>query len=597
MPDINIDFTFWYTSFLILAMSVVLVKEWIETEVTIFATLILLVVGNVLTLKEAFQGFSNEGMLTIAFLYIIAGALYNTGILARVNDYVFGRSRSGPKRKLLRMLIPVTGISAFINNTPVVAMMLPMVRGWSEKYNYPLSKYLIPISYAAILGGMCTLIGSSTNLIVHGLMLDHGLTGIGLFEITKIGLPIAIIGIIFIVTIGYRVLPGDRKEPIVELGQNTREFVIALKVNDDYPNLGKTIEQAGLRHLTGLFLFQIEREGSLITPASPHERLLIGDRLFFTGIPKTILELQKTPGLQLIKDHEFDLKQYDASKIRTYEAVVSASSPLVGENVRDSRFREKYDAVIIAIHRNGTRINKKIGDIVLQPGDTLLLLADADFRQRWYHSRDFYLISDAISIPSKPDWQVWASVATLLLVIALTVFKILPLLSATGLAALVLIATRTITPQEAQSFVEYRVLVVIAAAFGIAQAMENSGLATSLADIIVNLGSNFGIVGVLTALYVTTSLYTLIITNNAAAAFLFPVAYTAATTLDADPRAFAIAVLFAAAGGFATPISYQTNLMVYGPGGYKFTDFVRIGLPLQILVGVMAISMISFFYF
>ncbi len=585
----------WYTLTVLVLMSVALVKEWLEAEIVIFGTLLLLLVGNVITVEEAFVGFSNPGVLTIGLLFVVAGAIENTGFLQRLNRVIFGEKESSLQRKLPRILFPISGISAFMNNTPVVALMIPAVRAWAEKHHHAASRLLIPVSYAAILGGMCTLIGTSTNLIVHGLMIDFGRQGLSMFEISRVGVPVALVGLLFLITLGQRLLP-ERKEPLVELGEKTREFVIELKVTRAYQNIGKTIEEAGLRHLKGLFLFQIERRGHMIAPAPPDERIQLGDRLFFTGIPRTILELQKTPGLQLIKDSTFDLKQYDHSRIKAYEAVVSPSSPLVGKNVRESDFRGKYGAVIIAIHRNGERIQQKIGDIVLRAGDTLLLLADRRFRQKWYHSNDFYLISSAEEIPSRPLWQGYLSVGIFLGMVGLAVTEVLPLVTAAALAVLLLVVTRCVTPQEARHFVDFRVLITIAAAFGISEAMHNSGLSDVLGSRIIQLSEHFGRVGIVAALFGITSLYTTVITSNATAALLFPIAFAVAQSTGMDLRPLAITVAIASAGSFATPISYQTNMMVYGPGGYRFTDFLRIGIPMQILTGALAIGLISLMY-
>lgn len=589
------EFELYYTAALLLLLTVFLVKEWIEVEVSLFTVLLLLVLGKVITLQEAFAGFSNEGMLTIAFLFVVVGAVNSSGMIRQLNPYIFGRRNNSAPRKLLRILPPLAATSAFLNNTPVVAVMIPAVLAWADKHRQPVSKYLIPVSFAAILGGMCTLIGTSTNLIVHGLMIDYGMEGLGLFEISKVGVPLAIAGILFIVVLGPRLLP-ERKKPLLELGEDTREFVIELKVTAAYQNSGKTLEEAGLRHLTGLFLFQIEREGAIIAPAKPGEKIRPGDRLFFTGIPQTILELQKTPGLELTKDSHFDLKQYDSSEIKTFECVVSPGSPLVRRTVRESNFRGKYGAVIIAIHRHGERMRKKIGDIILQPGDTLLVLAGKDFRQKWYHSKDFYLIAGAENLPSKPPWRGYVSVAILAGIILLASLRLLPLLPAAGLGAIILFLTRTIRPGEARNMVDWRVLVIIAMSLGIAAAIQKSGLAGTLAAALAGLGGSLGAFGVLAGIYFITSLYTTVITNNAAAALLFPVAMSAAAA-EGHPRAFALAVMIAAAASFATPISYQTNLMVYGPGGYKFGDFLKIGVPLQALVGILALGLIYYFYF
>ncbi len=589
-------FAFCFTSALLIIMSILLIKEWLEVELTLFAVLLLLLAARIITLEEAFAGFSNEGMLTVALLYIIAGALENTGSLNQAGAYLLGNTNSSIFRKLLRLTFPAATASAFINNTPLVAMGIPVVRSWAEKNRFPLSKLLIPLSYATILGGTCTLIGTSTNLVVHGLMLKHHLSGMAFFEISKVGIPLALAGILLLCIFSIFLLP-DRKEPLMELGEHTREFVIALRVTDDYPHRGKTVEEAGLRHLTGLFLFQIERAGKIIAPARPDDRIYENDRLFFTGLPKTILELQKTPGLQLVKDAAFDLKHYDSDEIKTYEAVISASSPLIGKNVRESNFRTIYGAVIIAIHRNGERIQKKIGDVVLRAGDTLLLLADKDFFKKWYHSVDFYLVSSAATVSSKSRRQGYFSLGVLAGVVILTVLKLLPLLVAAGFGAVSLILTRCISLAEVKHQIDWRVLIIIACAFGISAAITNSGIADILSQVILLCADYYGIIGVLAGIYFITNLYTCFISNNAAAALVFPVAFATARSLHVDVMPFAVAVAIAASCAFATPIGYQTNMMVYGPGGYRYTDFVKIGLPLQVVVGMLAVLLLHRIYF
>ena len=590
------DFSFWYTVIIIVIMTTFLVKEIFEPDLVIFSALILLTIGNIINLKEALVGFSNSGMLTVGFLFIVAEALKQTGFLNQLGSFLLGKNGGGVSSKLLRLLFPVSALSAFFNNTPIVAMLIPTIHSWTKKNDYPISKFLIPLSYAAILGGMCTLIGTSTNLVIHGLMLESGMQGMSFFEISKIGVPIAIISILIIAMVGYKILPY-RKEPMVGLGENTREFVIELKIENNYQHLKKTVAEAGLRHLKGLFLFQIERKKQIIAPVSPDEKLLLRDRLFFTGLPQTIIELQKTLGLCILKDTKFDLKNYDSDFLKTYETVISPSSPLIGQNVRESNFRSRYNAVIIAIHRNGGRIQKKIGDIVLHAGDTLLILAKHNFLKQWYNSKDFYLISESEKIPSKPKWYTYFSILVFVSMILAMAFKIVPIVIATAFAALVLVFSKCISSSAAHKSVHWNVLLVIASAFGIARALENSGVAHFMADKLIFLVGPLGILGMLVGIYFMTSFYTEVITNNAAAALLFPIAIATANQAGIDPRPFAIAVAVAASASFATPLGYQTNLMVYGPGGYKFSDFLKIGLPMNILVGILAITIIYFFYF
>jgi di/tricarboxylate transporter len=573
-----------------------LIKEIFEPELIILSALLLLALGGVLDVKEALNGFSNSGMLTVGFLFIVAEALNQTGALNRLGSFFLGRNRQSITAKLLRFLFPISFLSAFFNNTPIVAMMIPAVNSWAQKNDYSASKFLIPLSYATILGGICTLIGTSTNLVVHGLLIENGLPGISFFELTKIGVPIAVVGILAIALVGHRLLP-DRKDPIVELGANTREFVVELKVEANYQHIGKTVAAAGLRHLKGLFLFQIERGSQILAPIGPDEKIRLGDRLFFTGLPATIIELQKTPGLSVIKDASFDLKNYDSSQLKTFEVVISSSSPLRGMNVRESNFRSRYNAVIIAIHRNGERIQKKIGDIVLREGDTLLILTQPEFLKKWYNSRDFHLVSESASIPSKPQKLVYLSIAIFLLMITIMTLEVIPIVYATAIAAVVMVFSRCVSPQDAQRSVQWNVLLIIASAFGISRALSNSGVAQVLAKALIDLVGSFGVLGILSGVYFMTSLYTELITNNAAAAFLFPIAIATASEAGYDPHPFAIAVAIGASASFATPIGYQTNLMVYGPGGYKYTDFLKIGVLMNLFMGIMAIGMIYLIYF
>lgn len=584
----------WYTLVLLLLMSYLLLRDFIETEVVLFGTLILLLLGGLITVEEAFAGFSNEGVLIIAFLFIISGSLSKTNAL-NYFKILPGKEDFSSKRPLIQSIIPVSVFSAFVNNTPIVSLFIPIVRSWAEKHNISPAKIFIPISYAAILGGMCTLIGSSTNLIVHGIMVNNGLAGLSFFEISKIGIPVAIFGLTFVVLFSNYLLPY-RKEPIVDLGEHTREFVIELKVTNNYKNIGKTIEEAGLRHLKGLFLFQIERQGNIIAPAKPEERICENDRLFFTGLPKTILELQKTKDLQLIKNSKFDLKHYDSDEIKPFEAVISPSSFLVGKNVRESKFRGKYNAVIIAIHRSGVRIKKKIGDVVLHAGDTLLLLADKDFHKKWYFSKDFYLISLTDVVPSKPKWQANFSILVLIGMVAITALGILPLITSAAVASLLLILSKSVRLVDTKELIDWKVLIVIASALGISKAVSNSGLASLLAGSLIGISESMGVLASLIGVYLMTNIYSTILTNTAAAAMIIPVVFPIAQTLNADINAFAIVVAIAAGASFATPIGYQTNLMVYGPGGYKFKDYIKIGAPLQILVGIVTIFLIYTFY-
>ncbi len=588
-------FEITFTAVVIVAMTIALVRELYKPSFILFTALIVLHLGGVVSIEEAFAGFSNQGMLTVAVLFVVAYALQSSSSFVFFIENLLGKSKNG--LVYFRLMFPVTFLSAFLNNTPIVASLIPVIKSWAKKNDLPASKFLIPLSYASILGGICTLIGTSTNLVVHGLMLDKGLDGFSFFELGKVGLPIALIGILYFSTIGKKFLP-TRKDALVQLGESTREFVSELKVEETFPHIGKTIEEANLRHLKGLFLFQITRDSKNITSVSPNEKINLGDRLFFTGLPETIYDLLKIPGLTLVKDHEYDLQNLDSDKAKTYEAVLSTYSPLVGLNVRESQFRTKYRAVILAIHRDGQRINKKVGDIIFQPNDTLLILADHEFYHKWYHSTDFSLISPSFSEYSKPQGK--GNFALLLMaamIFAVATGLIKSMLIAASITAGIMIITNIVSLLDSKRAIDFDVLLTIAASFGVGKALANSGLADLIATFMINSLQGYGTIAIIAGVFLITSIYTEIITNNAAAALIFPIAFTTATKMGLDPKPFMIVLAIAASSSFATPIGYQTNMMVYNPGGYKFMDFMKTGLIMNLLVGIVLTLLVRFIYF
>lgn len=591
------DFPVIYTSIVLSLMTFALMKEVFKTEIVLLSVLLFLVFGEIITIDEALTGFSNKGMLTVAFLFVVSASLQSSDLLDRIFSGLLGAGNRGTGFKCYcKLMFPISFFSAFLNNTPIVATLIPVVKNWARRANVPSSKFLMPLSYAAIFGGTCTLIGTSTNLLVHGMLLERGLEGFSFFELTKVSLPVAVLGIIFIAFIGHRLLPS-RKEPIVELGEKTREFVAEIKVSPEYPMVNHTIEKANLRHLQGLFLFQINRGDDHIAPVSHEEKILAGDRLFFTGLPETIYELQKTPGLHVIDDPEFSAKDLDSDKLTTYEAVISTNSSLAGQTVRDSNFRDNYNAVILAIHRSGSRINKKVGDIVFSPGDTLFILAQRGFDKRWYHSSDFLLVSSSVEFYSKPGWKSKIALILLVAMVLLAALKIIPMILAAACTAVLFIVLGIISTEAAIKSINWNVLLVIACSLGIGKALENSGLASLMAGILIKNLYFLGPVGIIAGIFFITSSYTELITNNAAAAIMFPIVLTTANILNCDPLPLLITMTIAASASFATPIGYQTNLMVYGPGGYRFTDFLKIGVFMNIFVGSGVTAMVYLLFF
>lgn len=562
----------------------------IPTELIFLTGLGILLVTGVLPESDALAGFSNSGMLTVGTLYIVVSGLEQTGGMSWISKQVLGLPK-GLYSALLRMMLPVFGISAFLNNTPVVAIFIKVVNEWSRKLKISPSKLMIPLSYASIFGGICTLIGTSTNLVVNGMLIsqaDH--PGLGLFTILPIGLPCGIVGIIYLLTIA-RWLP-ERVSFATET-ENIREYLIEMIVENDSPLIGKTIEAAGLRHLPSLFLSEIDREGQILSAVSPHIRLQANDQLIFVGAVDSIVDLQKFSGLRPATNQIFKLRG-DRNQRSLIEAVVSNTCPLVGQTIREGRFRNRYNAVVLAVCRNGERLKGKIGDITLQAGDTLLLEARSSFIEQQRNSRDFYLVSGVPN--SEPVDHVRAPLALgiliLMVIISLTA---LGMLKAAIIASILMLVTRCSTPEKALKSIEWSVLLVIAAALGIGRALDITGAASVVANSVIDSFGDSPWLS-LVIVYGITTIMTEIITNNAAAALVFPIALAMAKNLQVDILPFAIAIMIAASASFSTPIGYQTNLMVYGPGGYRFSDFLKIGIPLNLLFWVIAVTIIPLIY-
>jgi di/tricarboxylate transporter len=511
-----------------------------------------------------------------------------TGALTPVVSATLGKTE-GPRLSLARLVGPTAAASAFLNNTPIVAMLLPQVRAWAEARRRSPSLYLMPLSFAALLGGVVTLIGTSTNVVISGLMIAEGMPELGFFEITVVGLPIAILGSILLVVLAPVLLP-QRRTAGAEAEEETRGFVVDMVVEPKGSIGGKTVEAAGLRHLSGLFLATLEREEGLIAPVTPDTVLREGDRLRFVGKADQILELQNIRGLRSAEQGH--LLDFEGDGARYFEAVIGAESPLVSKTLFESGFRARYQAAVLAIHRAGQRIEGKLGQIGLRVGDTLLLIADRGFRDRWRDRNDFLLVSALRTSVSRPTKRAWiVGVLTLGLVLSASM-ELLPILNASLLAAVGLVALSIITPSEARAAVDLDVIVVIASAFGVAAAVEASGLATALADGLVGAFANFGDRGVLAGVVIATVILTAVVSNNAAALLMFPIAVAAASATTVQARGFAVAVAVAASVDFLTPIGYQTNTMVYGPGGYRFFDYARLGAPLTLVVIAAVVAVV-----
>jgi di/tricarboxylate transporter len=577
---------------------VLMVREVAPPDLVLMAALITLGLAGILTPRETFSGFANPVVAVVGVLFMLSAALRETGAL----DMTLGRFLAGSRdvrSGIARITLPVAGLSAFLNNAPIVAMMTPTVIDWARRQSMSPSRFLIPLSYASILGSTLTVIGTSTNLIVAGLILDAGMPEMRFFELAPVGLPILAVGLVYLIVVAPRLLP-DLQDSSDIVGERRREYIATMVVRPDCVLVDKTVEQAGLRHLPGLFLFEINRRHGVVTPVGPEERIQQNDHLVFAGVVSTIIDLQRIRGLVPLSEEEeqasedLDREAADLARRRhlLVEAVVSTSSPLVGQSIRESNFRSRFNAAVIAVHRNAERVPGKIGEIVIRPGDTLLMQTAPNFIQQHRNSPDFYLASELPGTEKPRFDRAWVAMGVLACMVLVVSSGILPISLAAFAAVGVLILTRCISATKARQSVDWSILIVIAAGLGLARAMEKTGAATAVAHFIVSLFRDLGPMGALVLIYLTSHLMAELLHHSASVAIAFPIAVATAHQVGAEPRAFVMAVAIGAVCSFASPVAYQTHLIVYGAGRYRFSDFLRVGLPLNFICGLTAILVI-----
>lgn len=586
-------------------MIVALGRNWGSMEYVLAAALTALLIPGIITSKEALAGFSNEGLITVALLFVLSEAIRATGALDAAVFRFLGVYHRRPNLSflMLKMMAPIAVFSAFLNNTAIVAIFTPIIKKWTRSSNLPASKFFIPLSFATVLGGCISLIGTSTNLVVHGMMINNGMDGLSFFAMAAVGIPVTIAGLLYIAFIGKHFLP-DRQGVSEFVSEHSREYVIEMRMKKGCPLIGKTVRGAGLRNLKGLFLIDIERAGQSLGPVSSSQILEADDCLMFAGVTSAVLDLQAIPGL-VPADEMFER---DFSKMRSHmvEAVVSHGSPILGKTVKECHFRGKYGAGVVAVHRNGERIQSKIGDIVLRAGDTLLLFAPEDFMDTWKDSPDFYLMSYVKDVAPGSGWKSFVVLSMTLLTVVGAVLGEMGFLKINGheigilhmafLAVIVSLLCKSLPGSEAKKAMRWDVLITIACSFGISTAMQKTGLAALLADTVIGAAQPLGMIGIIAAIYLLANFLTEIMSNNSAAALTFPIALATAEKLGVSPMPFIMAIVFSASWGFCTPLGYQTHLMVQAAGSYKFTDYLKVGSGLNLICFLISIALIPVFW-
>ncbi len=579
----------------ILFMIVVLYKNLLGSGFTFVIGIGILGITRILTPSEILHGFANEQIFVIVLLLLIGEVFRKSTLIDNFFSFLFDKTRTYTGF-LIKLILPVSALSSLINNTPIVAIMMPYVHNWGKKNNVADSKLLIPLSYAAILGGTATLIGTSTNLVVNGMVSEQSIfpdfKSLNIFEFTPVGISMIILGGAYLVLFSKRLLP-DKGDPVDQLSEDTRDYIVEVEVGSGSRFHNKTIKEAGLRNLKGLFLAEVIRGDYTITAVSPNTIILEGDHLIFVGNTETIADMvEKNNSLQPAEVARFA----ERSKTEIVEVVVAPNSRLIDKTAKESEFRGKYDASILAIHRNGEKIRGKIGDVKLNAGDLLLLISGDDFKQRASDSLDLYIFNKSRSLEKMSTVKSLLIIGGLVISILLSSFKLVPLFTSLMILLILLMLTKVASPKELHRSINYNLILIIALSLALGTAMIKTGIAANVSHLFVNLFKPYGVVSLMVGLFIITNLLASIITNIGSVALIFPIAINLANELSADPRPFALLIAFAAAASFITPIGYQTNLMVYGPGRYNFRDFLKIGLPLSLLFMIVTVFVLTLQY-
>lgn len=577
----------WMTLAVVGVSVTLLARDLASPAVTFMAAVVILMVAGVVTPAQAFQGFSNPAPITVAALYVLARAVERSGALQPIVRATLGAGQS-VRMALARLTLPVAAASAFLNNTPIIAMLAPQVGEWADRRGDSASRYLMPLSFAAILGGMTTLIGTSTNIVVSGLLEADGFEPFTMFELTRIALPIAVVGLVINALAAPLLLP-DRLPPRQEARSGGRSFTVRMIVEPGGPLDDHPVSHAQAVLPKGAQIVYFERDGEGAGQIAPDKVLRGGDFLTLLGGTEAVLDIHDVSGLASAQQPHLPY-EFRSPRHAYFEAVIATESPLVGRSLVDVRFLARYQATVVAIHRAGEPIHGRLAQAPLKPGDTLLVISDRGFAERWRDRNDYALISILGGPPPALTHQAGTVLVVATAIIAGAAFQVLPILHLALLGALALVGLGILTPNQAKDAIDFDVIVVIGAAFGLAAAVESSLLGQAAADLVAGGFGRFGPQGAMAGIVIATVALSSIITNNAAAALVLPIAISTAADFGIDTRTVAIAVALSASASFMTPLAYQTNLMVYGPGGYRFSDYARLGTPLTVVVLVVVLA-------
>ncbi|MCE2526010.1 MAG: SLC13 family permease [Actinomycetia bacterium] len=572
---------------ILVGVVVLFVSEKYPLDIVALLGLGVLLVLGLVTIGEGFSGFSNPATMTVAAMFVLSAGLQKTGATATVGRLMVRFSRNH-YTALVVIMVTVTVMSAFVNNTAAVAVFIPLVTVLANRRRIAASKLLIPLSYASQFGGVCTLIGTSTNLLVSAISEEAGYGAFSMFEFTRMGLVLFAAGVAFFLLFGRWLLPA-RPTPELSITYQLGEYITELRVRGGSPLVGKSVVESRLGEDHDITVLRVRNAGE--DGWAPLRRTLQPDDvLLVRGSLPDLIRLRGTMGLRINADFELRDDTLQSKDLRVVQALVAPGSRLVGHTLKETDFRNRYRALVLGMQRKGETINDKLSSIKLRLGDALLIQAPEAQIRDLRRGEDLIILNE---IPgSVLRHKAPLAIGILVVVVGLAAFDVLPILVAALLGCVALVMTRVLQPEDAYRAINWQVIFLLAGVLPLGVAMHNSGAAGWLAEQTVALVGDLGPVAVLAAFYLLTAIMTETMSNAAAAVLLAPIAISTAEQIGVDPRPFLMAITFAASTGFSTPVGYQTNTMIYNPGGYKYTDFLRAGVPLNLIFWVLSVIFI-----
>ncbi len=584
----------------ILVIAIVLfATEKFPVDVVALLIMSTLIVLGVVSPAEGVSGFSNSATITVAAMFILSSALFRSGAVVKLGLFMAKLFKINFWLGIFLLMVVVAFVSAFINNTPVVAIFIPILASAAATTNKPLAKMLMPLSYASMFGGVCTLIGTSTNILVSGIAVEHNLEPFGMFEMSKLGLLFFVAGIVYMMAVGIHLIPNRKTEIDLVQKFGMGDYLTEIILLDNAPSVGKMIKDSPLQKKLEIDVIEIKRHGQRFFMPADTMVLEKGDTLKVRCNVEKIKTLQEREGISLKTSLKLQ-GDIESEEMVLLEAVIAPNSNFEGKTIKQIDFKNTYGATVLAIRHRGEIMRDNVANTVLRAGDALLIEAKNEqlnfLRQLEYQGKNTFLIVTQVGLPNFRKEKIIPVLFTMLSIIVLASLNILPIMVAALLGCVFLVITRSITMEEAYQAIDWKVIFLLAGAMSLGVAMDNSGSAELISTVLIDIVGNWGPTAVVSVLFLITSVLTGVMSNNASAVLLTPIAIAAAVSMDVDARPFLMSITFAASSSFMTPVGYQTNTMIYGVGNFRFMDFIRVGTPLNIIFWIIATFMIPILF-